>query len=56
MPRCIFYAENMPNNQSEKMQEAVYEYASFLYDLYIDSLDDGIVEDGQNNANQTENS
>lgn len=46
------YAENMPNSQSEEMKEAVYEYASFLYDLYMDSLDDGIIESGQNNATQ----
>lgn len=40
----------MPSKQSEEMEEAVYEYASFLYDLYVDSLDDDIIESGQNNA------
>ena len=34
------------------MKEAVYEYASFFYDLYMDSGDDGIIESGQNNATQ----
>lgn len=42
----------MPISQSEEMKEAVYEYASFLYDLYMDSLDDGIIDSGQNNAIQ----
>jgi len=34
------------------MKEAIYEYASFLYDLYMDSIDDGIIDGGQNNAQQ----
>lgn len=42
----------MSNRQSEDVKDAIHEYASFLYDLYIDSLDDGIIEDGQNNAIQ----
>lgn len=42
----------MPSSQSEEMKDAVYEYASFLYDLYIESLDDGIIDSGQNNAKQ----
>lgn len=42
----------MPSSQSEEMKESVYEYASFLYELYMDSLDDGIINSGQNNAKQ----
>lgn len=46
----------MPNSQSEEMKEAVYEYASFLYDLYMDSLNDDIIDSGQNNAIQNSTS
>ena len=46
----------MPSSQSDEMKEAVYEYASFLYDLYIDSLGDDIVDSGQNNATQNSTS
>ena len=46
----------MPSSQSEEMKEAAYEYASFLYDLYIDSIGDGIIDSGQNNAIQNSTS
>jgi hypothetical protein len=46
----------MQGDQKDEMKNAVYEYASFLYDLYIDSLGDDIIVSGQNNANQTQNS
>lgn len=42
----------MPSSQSEEMEEAIYEYASFFYDLYMDSLGGGIIDSGQNNAQQ----
>lgn len=43
----------MTNEEDKTMQEAIYEYASFLYDLYIDSAQNDIIIDGQNNAAQT---
>lgn len=46
----------MSNDKNEEMKDAICEYASFLYDLYIDSLGDDIIVSGQNNANQTQNS
>lgn len=42
----------MPNDKNEEMKDAIREYASFLYDLYIDSLGGDIIENGQNNAKQ----
>ena len=42
----------MQDSQVDEMKDAVYEYASFLYDLYLDSLSDGIITNGQNNAKQ----
>lgn len=42
----------MTNDEDKTMQEAAYEYASFLYDLYIDSTQNDIIIDGQNNATQ----
>jgi hypothetical protein len=47
-----FYAGNMPSGQTEEMKDAVYEFASFLYDLYLEKLGNDIIEDGQNNAKQ----
>lgn len=46
----------MASDQDVDYKEAIYEYASFLYDLYLDSANADIIEDGQNNANQSNNS
>ena len=43
----------MTNEEDKTIQEAIYEYASFLYDLYMDSTQNDIIIDGQNNAAQT---
>ncbi|NLA42883.1 hypothetical protein GX865_01840 [Candidatus Saccharibacteria bacterium] len=45
----------MPIKKNSDIKEAAYEYAALLYDLYIDSLDDGIIKNGQNNANHISN-
>jgi len=42
----------MTNEEDMTMQEAIYEYASFLYDLYMDNMQNDIIIDGQNNAMQ----
>ena len=42
----------MPIEENGDIKEAVNEYASFLYDLYMDSLSDDIIDSGQNNAQQ----
>ena len=42
----------MPNDKNEEMKDAIREYAAFLYDLYVDSLGDDIITNGQNNAKQ----
>lgn len=44
----------MTGESSSVMSDAVYEYASFLYDLYMDSLDDDIIVSGQNNATKND--
>lgn len=42
----------MAEDNNDEMKEAIREYASFLYDLYIESLGDDIIISGQNNAKQ----
>ena len=34
----------------QKIEQEAYEYASFLYTLYVEELDSDIIKDGQNNA------
>ena len=36
----------------QKIEQEAYEYASFLYTLYVEELDSDIIKDGQNNAAQ----
>ena len=42
----------MAINRDTDYEEAIYEYASFLYDLYLDSINADTIESGQNNADQ----
>ena len=42
----------MVDAEDQNMKEAVYEYAAFLYDLYIDASGNDTIIDGQNNAMQ----
>ena len=45
----------MPSEKNDDIKDVAYEYASFLYDLYIDTLDDGIISNGQNDTNHISN-
>lgn len=43
----------MPSIESNEKGPDFYEFASFLYDLYVDSLENGITNtNGQNNASE----
>ena len=46
----------MTSEQDVEYKEAIHEYASFLYDLYLDSVNADTIEGGQNNANQSSSS
>ena len=42
----------MSNTDRETIKDEAEKFASLLYDLYMDAIDDGIIDSGQNNATQ----
>lgn len=42
----------MSNNDVATIKDEAEKLASLLYDLYMDAIDDGIIDSGQNNATQ----